>query len=137
MIITYEIIGDLSLIYINFKEKAGTWVSMVHDVKCAILLDQSNKWVGLEIYKINGAGDAVDLPTLNYNARILNESVTIDEKLIKIIFDSRIEISDKFESECNIDIGSEGLYGFEIMVKNFSFGLDIARIFIKTRIECC
>ena len=131
MIITYEVVDGLSLIYLSFKDTAGVRTSMIHDISCKALIDQNENWVGIEIFNFNGAGHIVDLPIPIQNGGKSKELITTVGKGFKILFDWNTVVCDRLEMECNIDIGDKGLFGIEIMVRNFPLQLDIVKEYIR------
>ena len=135
MRITCEKSGILTFVYIYLREFDGNIVGTLADIKAAMLYDNNNNWIGVEVYNISTVNNKIkiNLPVLKMpHISIKNEVVKCTNENIYILFNSTTKVDGKMEVECNIDHNETGgLQGIEIILYNFNANLDIAKDFIQ------
>lgn len=132
MRITFEKHGNSAFIYVYLREFDGTIVNTITNVSANLLFDNSNNWIGIEIFNNICEGSKIQLPNLKHPyIKTGNEGFTQTEEKICILFDS-VEIYKNHAIACNVDFnGVNGLQGIEIIVSNFNCNLNIASNFMN------
>lgn len=133
MRITFEKHGNTAFIYVYLREFDGIIVNTITNVSANLFFDNSNHWVGIEIFNNTCEGNKIQLPKLKHPyIKTSHERFIQTEEKIFILFDSVTEIYNKHSIVCNVDFNEvNGLQGIEIIIGNFNGNLNIASQFIK------
>ena len=132
MRITYEDNKVLTLIYIYIREFDGSIVSTLPDVRCEMIFDKDDNWIGIEVFNDAFDNNKIKLPNLKkqYNA-IQNELFEQSESKLFMLFDKNNSEDYRKEVSCNIDYNKvNGLQGIELILTCFDIKMEVADQFI-------
>ena len=124
MQITIE--DNRTLIYVYVRKFNGKIVSTFPWVKCKILYDLSDNWIGLEIINEFIDNKKFNLPPVKSTVINLSfEKIMEDKNKIILLFDSNKKIDHFLEDSCNIDFNDEGFFGVELILNQPIGGIEV------------
>lgn len=88
-------------------------------VKCQLLFNASNTWIGVRLMPEDIEGLPVELPSLPLELEPPHHNAQISvDRHVDILFDAAATVSRSLDQDCNLDVSDDLLVGIEIILWN-------------------
>lgn len=121
-----------TLVYVYVRKFNGKIVSTYSSVKCKILYDEFDNWIGLEILNEFCYGKEFNLPPIkNVVINFECEKIIEDSNKLLLLFDCSKTVDHYIKDSCNVDFNDEGFFGVELILDKSIGGLGNYKRIIK------